>query len=87
MCQLAPWAIDALYNGLKKLDIKVVWSLKGAQIPKPDDPDFWVKDWIPQVEVLNHPAIKAGLTHCGFGGTLEFVSASVPIITFPHFGD
>lgn len=29
----------------------------------------------------------AGLTHCGFGGTLEFIFAGLPILAYPHFGD
>lgn len=37
--------------------------------------------------MLAHPACKAGLTHCGFGGTLEFIAMRVPVVTFPHFSD
>ena len=56
-------------------------------MPEEDNENFWVRPWIPQVEVLAHPALKAGLTHCGFGGTLEFISAGKPIVAFPHFDD
>lgn len=56
-------------------------------MPEEDNKNFWVRPWIPQVELLAHPAIKAGLTHCGFGGVLEFVSAGKPIVAFPHFAD
>lgn len=52
-----------------------------------NDSNFYVTNWIPQAEMLNHNAVVGGLTHCGFGGTLEFVAAGVPCITFPHFGD
>ena len=31
--------------------------------------------------------MKAGITHCGMGGTLEFISMGVPAVVFPHFGD
>ena len=24
---------------------------------------------------------------CGFGGTLEFINAGLPVVIFPHFGD
>lgn len=61
--------------------------MKDFKIPDENDPNFWIKPWIPQVEVLAHPAIKAGLTHCGFGGTLEFIAAGKPIVAFPHFID
>ena len=36
---------------------------------------------------MAHPAIKAGLTHCGMGGTLEFINASIPSVCWPHFAD
>jgi len=75
-----------MYDGLKKVGCRVVWSLKGRKLPE-EDPNFWVSPWVPQIELLAHPALKAGLTHCGFGGTLEFIGAAVPIVAFPHFGD
>ena len=37
--------------------------------------------------MLSHPAVKAGITHCGFGGTLEFISMNIVPITWPHFAD
>ena len=56
-------------------------------MPEEDNKNFLVRKWVPQVELLAHPALKAGLTHCGFGGTLEFISAGKPIVAFPHFDD
>lgn len=82
------WSVKAIYEGLKKLGIKVIWNLRGDfQIPEPENPNFYVKAWLPQVELLAHPAIKGGLSHCGMGGTLEFINACVPIIAWPHFAD
>lgn len=34
-----------------------------------------------------HPAVKAGLTHCGFNAILDFINAGVPVLTFPHHAD
>ena len=82
------WSVKTIYEGLKKLGVKVVWSLQeGFEIPEPENPNFYVKAWMPQIEVLAHPAIKAGLTHCGMGGTMEFINACVPGVLWPHFGD
>lgn len=78
--------MDALYHGLKKVGCRVIWSLKNFKLPE-ENPNFWVSTWIPQIEVLAHPAVKAGLTHCGHGGTLEFIAAGLPIVAWPHFGD
>jgi hypothetical protein len=43
------WSVKAIYYGLKKLGIKVVWSLRDFEIPEPNDPNFYVKPWIPQI--------------------------------------
>ena len=73
--QWKQWSVDTIYAGLKELGCKVVWSIRQTNIVLPEEnPNFWIRTWIPQVEVLAHPAIKTGITHCGFGGTLEFIS-------------
>ena len=81
------WSVDTVHQGLKKVGCKVVWSLKGFDNPAKGDENFRVMPWIPQIEVLAHPAVKAGITHCGFGGTLEFIQNKVPVIAWPHFFD
>ena len=37
--------------------------------------------------MLSHPAVKAGITHCGFGGTNDFIITGKPPILWPHFDD
>lgn len=89
-CILQKWSVEAIYNGLKKLGVRVVWSLKPncmEYLPVKDDPDFWISPWNPQVELLSHPAIKAGLSHCGWGGTMEYIQSGTPMVAFPHFFD
>ncbi|KAK7324064.1 hypothetical protein VNO77_27583 [Canavalia gladiata] len=46
-----------------------------------------VKGWVPQVRILNHPAIGAFLTQCGLNAMLEAIGCGVPMITMPGFGD
>ncbi|KAG6492133.1 scopoletin glucosyltransferase-like [Zingiber officinale] len=39
--------------------------------------------WAPQVDVLNHEATGAFLTHCGWNSLLEGIAAGMPMVTWP----
>ena len=41
------WEVEALYEGLKKLKIKVIWSMKNPKMFEHEDKDFWVRSWVP----------------------------------------
>ncbi|KAJ6834354.1 limonoid UDP-glucosyltransferase isoform X1 [Iris pallida] len=43
--------------------------------------------WSPQDEVLAHRAIACFVTHCGWNSTLELLTAGVPVIAYPQWGD
>ncbi|KAL2344777.1 hypothetical protein Fmac_006062 [Flemingia macrophylla] len=42
-----------------------------------------IKGWAPQLLILEHEAIGACVTHCGWNSTLEAVTAGVPMVTWP----
>ncbi|GMH16306.1 hypothetical protein Nepgr_018147 [Nepenthes gracilis] len=46
-----------------------------------------VRGWAPQMLILDHEAIGAFVTHCGWNSTLEGVSAGVPMVTWPVFAE
>ncbi|XP_028396861.1 UDP-glucuronosyltransferase 2B33-like isoform X2 [Dendronephthya gigantea] len=48
---------------------------------------FMSRKWLPQFDLLRHKKTKLFITHCGANGLQEALTAGVPIIGFPVFGD
>ncbi|PIA52862.1 hypothetical protein AQUCO_01000614v1 [Aquilegia coerulea] len=46
-----------------------------------------IKDWAPQMLILDHPAVGCFMTHCGWNSILEGICAGVPLITWPVFAE
>ncbi|KAM0938403.1 putative UDP-glucuronosyl/UDP-glucosyltransferase [Dioscorea sansibarensis] len=46
-----------------------------------------VKEWAPQVEVLNHEATAVFVTHCGWNSVLEGLRAGVGMIAWPLYAE
>ncbi|KAK6121419.1 hypothetical protein DH2020_044844 [Rehmannia glutinosa] len=46
-----------------------------------------IRGWAPQVSILDHAAIGAFVTHCGWNSILEGVCAGVPMVTWPLFAE
>ncbi|KAJ8767077.1 hypothetical protein K2173_012635 [Erythroxylum novogranatense] len=42
-----------------------------------------IRGWAPQVMILEHEAVGAFVTHCGWNSTLEAITAGVPMVTWP----
>ncbi|GMS92350.1 hypothetical protein PENTCL1PPCAC_14525, partial [Pristionchus entomophagus] len=50
-------------------------------------PNVHLTKWMPQVDLLAHPAVSAFVTHGGMGSTQEAAHSGVPGIFVPIFGD
>ncbi|KAK1392389.1 Glycosyltransferase [Heracleum sosnowskyi] len=46
-----------------------------------------VREWVPQVKILDHPSTGGFLNHCGWNSVLEAVVAGVPLVTWPLFAE
>ncbi|KNA20575.1 hypothetical protein SOVF_051160 [Spinacia oleracea] len=46
-----------------------------------------IRGWAPQLLILEHEAIGAFVTHCGWNSTLEGISSGVPMVTWPIFAE
>uniref|UniRef100_A0A914XI84 UDP-glucuronosyltransferase n=1 Tax=Plectus sambesii TaxID=2011161 RepID=A0A914XI84_9BILA len=49
--------------------------------------NIYLESWVPQVDLLGHPNVKAFITHGGQNSILETVYAGKPVLTIPCFAD
>lgn len=42
-----------------------------------------IRGWAPQVVILDHEAVGAFVTHCGWNSTIEGIAAGKPMVTWP----
>lgn len=72
---------------------RVLWSLRERQqealghLLHEQGTKLRIEAFTSQPEVLKHRAVKVFVSHCGWGGVMDSLTAGVPILAYPGFGD
>ncbi|KAF2881515.1 hypothetical protein ILUMI_24649 [Ignelater luminosus] len=76
----------AFLKALGRLPQRVIWKWEAETLP--DQPsNVMIQKWLPQLDILCHPNVKAYIAHGGLLGTTEAVHCGVPMVVLPQFGD
>ncbi|KAK2971101.1 hypothetical protein RJ640_005248 [Escallonia rubra] len=76
--------------GLEQSKVSFMWALRPRHQDFLDrfeervkDRGLIVKEWVDQMEILQHDSIQGFLSHCGWNSVLESICAGVPILALP----
>lgn len=83
---------SALLNGVESTGYSAVWSLRKSnqyviEGLKIDKSRFYLSNWVPQISILQHRAVRMAILHCGSGGLHEAMYNKVPVICIPFCFD
>ncbi|XP_018570347.1 UDP-glucuronosyltransferase 1-1 isoform X2 [Anoplophora glabripennis] len=77
---------DVFLRAFSRLPQRVLWKWESETMEgKPDN--VMIQKWMPQLDILCHPNVKAFISHGGLLGTIEAVHCGVPVVVMPQFGD
>ncbi|KAL2492729.1 UDP-glycosyltransferase 90A1 [Abeliophyllum distichum] len=88
--KLSPEQLHEIATGLEKSQVSFLWVLrsKGVEyLQGVKNRGLIVKEWVDQIEILQHKAVKGFLSHCGWNSVMESLSANVPILAFPMMAE
>lgn len=78
--------LGVFVNVFGKLDYDVVWKFESEGLPHQPN-NVMVSKWLPQSDVLAHPAIKLFITQGGQQSIEEAIDRTVPMIVIPFMID
>ncbi|XP_065223884.1 UDP-glucosyltransferase 2-like [Planococcus citri] len=64
---------------------RVLWKFEAPLQDVPNN--VMVMDWFPQRDILEHPNVRAFISHCGLSGMYEAIYTATPIISCPLMFD
>lgn len=84
--------VKAILDGLRLLNVRVLWSMSKAQqakvLPKIDILEsvvFW--DFVPPLSVLTMSEIRCGINHGGAGSIQDCLLTGTPMLCIPYMWD
>jgi len=93
MAPLDQRIVSSLFHGLEKIaGCAILWLMKEkyqhllpgfGNLPE----KFHVRSFLPQSAALQLKDVAVVITHCGWGGMMETITAGKPIVAIPFFGD
>ncbi|XP_031125944.1 scopoletin glucosyltransferase-like [Ipomoea triloba] len=101
VANFAPSQLQELALGIEDSGLDFVWVIRNKS-EEDNGSEKWmpggfeertkgkgliIRGWAPQVLILDHPAIGAFVTHCGWNSIQEGVCAGVPMVTWPLFAE
>nr|GEW87257.1 UDP-glycosyltransferase 88B1-like [Tanacetum cinerariifolium] len=72
-------------SGGKELSLESI--LPQGFLYRTKDKGLVVKNWAPQLAILNHDSVGGFVCHCGWNSTLEAMTAGVPIVAWPLYAE
>lgn len=83
---LSPEVLHTFLTVFGNLTLRVVWKFEADNLPnKPDN--VFISKWLPQSDLLAHPAIKLFITQGGQQSMEEAIDRTVPMVIVPFIGD
>lgn len=86
--------LDEVAHGLIASGHPFIWAVRSATWIPPESlvsdisaQGKIVRGWVPQKQVLEHPATGAFLSHCGWNSVLESICCGVPILCWPMIAE
>ncbi|XP_046678525.1 UDP-glycosyltransferase UGT5-like isoform X1 [Homalodisca vitripennis] len=76
---------DNFINVFRRLPQRVMWKTGSDLKHLPDN--IMIGKWMPQQDILAHPNVVLFMTHGGILSQHEAISAGVPVVCIPFFGD
>ncbi|XP_065223734.1 UDP-glucosyltransferase 2-like [Planococcus citri] len=64
---------------------RVLWKFEEPLENVPEN--VMLMDWLPQRDILEHPNVRAFISHCGLSGMYEAIYTATPIISSPLMFD